>query len=104
MESLLPHVPVKSSVALLGLRRCEQAFLSCSSLFGGCSWLQCLAHCSDLYCYGAWALGAWASVVVARGLSCLETWGFSRPGFEPVSPALAGEFLTTEPPGKPTFL
>ena len=27
--------------------------------------------------------------------------GFSQPGFEPMSPALAGEFFTTEPPGKP---
>ena len=27
-----------------------------------------------------------------------------RPGFEPVSPALAGEFLTPEPPGKPCLL
>ena len=25
-----------------------------------------------------------------------------RPGFEPVSPALAGRFFTTEPPGKPS--
>ena len=24
------------------------------------------------------------------------------PGIEPMSPALAGEFFTTEPPGKPT--
>ena len=27
-----------------------------------------------------------------------------RPGVEPVSPALAGGFFTTEPPGKPPFL
>ena len=26
---------------------------------------------------------------------------FSDPGIEPVSPALAGGFFTTEPPGKP---
>ena len=25
------------------------------------------------------------------------------PGLKPVSPALAGEFFTTEPPGKPGF-
>ena len=25
----------------------------------------------------------------------------SEPGIEPVSPALAGKFFTTEPPGKP---
>ena len=28
-------------------------------------------------------------------------WGFPRPGIEPVSPTLAGELFTTEPPGKP---
>ena len=28
-------------------------------------------------------------------------WDFPGPGLEPVSPALADEFLTTRPPGKP---
>ena len=28
-------------------------------------------------------------------------WDLPRPGIEPVSPALAGRFFTTEPPGKP---
>ena len=28
-------------------------------------------------------------------------WDFPGPGLEPVSPALAGGFLTTAPPGKP---
>ena len=32
------------------------------------------------------------------------TWDPPRPGIEPVSPALAGGFLTTAPPGKPIFL
>ena len=27
-------------------------------------------------------------------------WDLPRPGFEPVSPALAGGFLSTAPPGK----
>ena len=30
-------------------------------------------------------------------------WDFPRPGPEPVSPALAGGFLTTVPPGKPSI-
>ena len=38
--------------------------------------------------------GAWASLL--RGM-----WVLPGPGIEPVSPALAGGFLTTEPPGKP---
>ena len=38
--------------------------------------------------------GAWASLL--RGM-----WDPPGPGLEPVSPALAGGFLTTVPPGKP---
>ena len=41
-----------------------------------------------------------ASVVVAFGLSGPATVESSGPGIEPVSPALAGEFLTTCPPEK----
>ena len=41
------------------------------------------------------------SVVVAHGLSCSTACGiFPGRGLEPVSPALAGGFLTTAPPGK----
>ena len=29
-------------------------------------------------------------------------WDLPRPGLEPVFPALAGGFLTTEPPGRPS--
>ena len=78
------------------------------------------SHCGGFSCCGAQALGAQASVVVARGLSscglrALEhrlsncgsraqllhsLWDLPRPGLEPVSPALAGRFLTTPPPGK----
>ena len=37
--------------------------------------------------------GAWAQLL--HGM-----WDLARPGLEPVSPALAGGFLTTAPPGK----
>ena len=55
-----------------------------------------------------WALGARASVVVALGLSSCGAqalllrgmWDLPGPGLEPMSPALAGGFLTTVPPGK----
>ena len=30
-------------------------------------------------------------------------WNLPGPGLEPMSPALAGGFLTTAPPGKPQF-
>ena len=39
---------------------------------------------------------------MAPGLSCsADMWDLSGPGIEPMSPALAGGFFTTEPPGKP---
>ena len=46
--------------------------------------------------------GAQASAVSAPGLNC-STCGINLPGsrIEPVSPALAGGFFTTEPTGKP---
>ena len=70
---------------------------------------------------GARALGTQASVVVACGLSSCGSWALElrlsscsarapllrdmwdppRPGLEPMSPALAGSFPTTAPPGKP---
>ena len=31
-------------------------------------------------------------------------WDLPGPGMEPVSPALAGRFFTTEPPGKPSCI
>ena len=94
----------------LQLRRAE-ATLHCSA------WA---SHCSGFSCCGVWALGMWASVVVAHGLSSCGFWALERrlsscgaqaqllcsmwdlpgPWLEPVSPALAGRFLTTAPPGK----
>ena len=45
-------------------------------------------------CWGAQALGAWASAVVAHRLSCpYGIWNLPRPGIKPVSPALADGFL-----------
>ena len=38
--------------------------------------------------------GSWAKLL--RGM-----WGLPRPGLKPASPALAGRFSTTAPPGKP---
>ena len=56
-------------MAVLGLRSFVRAFSSCGE--GGAT-LCCVvqaSHCSGLSCCKAQALGAWASVVVARGLS-----------------------------------
>ena len=76
----------------------------------GYSLLRCTGFsCGGFSCCGARALGARASVVVARGLSSCGArasllhgmWDLPDPGLEPVSPVLAGGFLTTAPPGKP---
>ena len=66
------------------------------------------SHCSGFSCCGTWAVGARASVIVTRGLSSCGSraqllrgmWDLPGPGIEPMSSALAGEFLTTAPPGK----
>ena len=85
----------------MGLRCCARAFSSCGKqglLFVAVLGLL-IAVASRC---GAQALGARASVVVAHGLSCSAACGiFPRPEIESVSPALAGGFLTSAPPGKP---
>ena len=107
-------------LAGLGRRCCARAFSSCGERGLLCCGAQA-SHCNGFTCWGARALGAWASVVVTRGLSSCGSqalehrlsscgawaqllrgmWDLPGPGLEPVSPALAGGFLTTEPPGKP---
>ena len=47
--------------------------------------------------HGVWGAGASA---VVRGFSCLQQMESSQTRDEPGSPALAGGFLTTGPPGK----
>ena len=88
-------------MAALGLRCCAWAFFSCGS--GGHSSLWCSASLGGGFsCCRPWALGAWASLVVARGLKLLHgMWDLPGAGLEPMSPALAGGFSTTAPPAKP---
>ena len=79
------------------------------------------SHFGGFSCCRARALGAQGSVVVACRLSSCSSWALERrlsscgaraqllhgmwdlsgPGLEPVSPVLAGGFLTTAPPGEP---
>ena len=108
-------------MAALGLHCCTWAFsrdewgLLCCGVWA--------SHCSGFSCCRAWALGVQASVVVAHGLSrsgsrapeCRLSscgaraqllhgmWDLPGPGLEPVSPTLAGGFLTPAPPGKSYF-
>ena len=66
------------------------------------------SRCPGFFCCRARALGARALVVAARGRSSCDVWtlllccmwNLPRPGIEPVSPALAGRFSPTAPPGK----
>ena len=69
------------------------------------------SHCGGFSCCGSRALGVQAlehrlSSCGARAQLFCGMWDLPRPGLKPVSPALAGGFLTTVPPGKscPAFL
>ena len=60
---------------------------------GGCSGCRAqAAHCDRFSCGGASAPGARAQLLCS-------TWHLPGPGIEPMSPAVAGGFLTTGPPG-----
>ena len=88
-------------MAVLGLRFCARAFSSCSDR-------------GPLFIAVRGPLTIAASLVTEHGLQMRRLsncgsraqllhgmWDLPRPGFEPVSPALAGRFSTTVPPGKP---
>ena len=88
-------------MAVLGLRFCARAFSSCGKrgpLF--ITVRRPLAIAASLVAehrlqtrrLSSCGSGAW----LLRGM-----WDLPRPGLEPVSPALAGGFSTTAPPGKP---
>ena len=86
---------------MLGLRFCARAFSSCGKR-------------GPLFIVVRGPLTIVASLVVEHRLqtrrlsSCGSRaqllhgmWDLPRPGLEPMSPALAGRFSTTVPPGKP---
>ena len=95
---------------MLGLCCCSRAFSSCSEQGRLSSCSVQASHCSGFSCCRAWALECnglqqlqyMGSLVVACGLHCLEACGIlvPGPGICTMSPALAGGFLTAEPPGK----
>ena len=90
-------------MAVLGLHFCARAFSSCGEqgpLF--------IAVRGPLTV--AASLAAEHSLQTRRLSSCgsrvqllHSMWDLPRPGLEPVSPALAGRFSTTAPPGKPSM-
>ena len=89
-------------------------FSSCreQGLFSSCG--TCNSHCSDFSCCRALALvhagfrSCRSGTLEHRRKSCgtraqllCSTWDLSGSRIKPMSPALAGGFSTTEPPGKP---
>ena len=88
-------------MAVLGLCLCARAFSSCGKrgpLFvavrGPLTIVASLAAEHRLQTRRLSNCGSRAQLL--RGM-----WDLPRPGLEPVSPALAGKFSTTAPPGKP---
>ena len=83
-------------LAVWGLRFCARASSSCGKR-------------GPLFIAVRGPLTIAASLVAERRLSNCGSraqllhgmWDLPRPGLEPVSPALAGKFSTTAPPGKP---
>ena len=86
---------------MLGLRFCAGAFSSCGergplfiAVCGPLTVVASLVAEHRLQTHRLSSCGSWAQLL--RGM-----WDLPRPGLEPVSPALAGRFSTTAPPGKP---
>ena len=91
-------------MAVLGLRFCARTFSSCGErgpLFiavrGPLTIMASLVAEHRLQTRRLSSCGSRAQLL--RGM-----WDLPRPGLEPVSPALAGGFSTTAPPGKPNPL
>ena len=88
-------------MAVLGLRFCARAFSSCDeqgplfiAVHGPLTIAAFLVVEHRLQTRRLSSCGSWAYLL--RGM-----WDLPRPGLKPVSPALAGRFSTTVPPGKP---
>ena len=85
-----------------GLHCCTWAFSGCRErrlLFfrGTCSRLVGFSH------WGSWTLQCRLSSCDAQDYLLHGTWDFPGPRIESMSPVLAGRFLTTRPPAKPSI-
>ena len=88
-------------MAVLGLRFCARAFSSCGkrgplviAVRGPLTIVASLVAEHRLQTRRLSSCGSRAQLLCGM-------WDLPRPGLEPVSPALAGGFSTTAPPGKP---
>ena len=101
---------IYSFMVVLGLHCSTWALCCCAQIFSSCSeqpshgGAQAPGHAGFRSCSLSALRGG--SVVVTHGLSCPAACGIPVPrlGIEPMSPALAGRFLTTGPPGKSLFI
>ena len=59
------------------------------------------SRCAGFSSCGSWTVEHRLSRCGARAQLLRRMWDLPGPGLEPGSPALAGRFLTTVPPGKP---
>ena len=91
-------------LAVLGLRFCVRAFSSCGkreplfiAVHGPLTVVASFVAEHGLQMHRLSSCGSRAQLL--RGM-----WDLPGPGLEPVSPALAGRFSTTAPPGKPKAL
>ena len=118
--NLFTYLFVYVFLAALGLRCCTRAFSSCgewrllfvavrgflwwwllllqSAGFRHAGFSSCGMQAQQLWLVGSrvQAQQLWHTGLVAHGM-----WDLLGRGLEPMSPALAGGFLTTAPPGKP---
>ena len=101
MHNLFVYLFIYLFLAVLGLRFCVRAFSSCGKwgpLFiavrGPLAIAASLVTEHRLQTHRLSSCGSQAQLVCGM-------WDLPRPGLEPVSPALAGRFSTTAPPGKP---
>ena len=88
-------------MVVLGLRFCGRAFSSCGKwgplFIAVCGPLTIVASPVAEHRLQTRRLSSCGSQAqLLRGI-----WDLPRPGLEPVSPASAGRFSTTAPPGKP---
>ena len=99
---------------MLGLHCCVRAFLYCREQGLVSSGGARASHCSAFSCWKAWAVGCTGfsscssralehrlNSCGSRDLLLRGTWYLPGSGIDFLSPALAGGFFTTEPPGKP---
>ena len=90
-----PYFIVLFILAVLDLCCCSSFFLVAES------GLLLQTQCTSFSCCGSWDLEHKLNSCGAQAQWLHDMWDPLGPEMEPVSPAMASGFFTTEPPGKP---